>query len=257
MDAWVCDLNSEKHKINSGAYITLSEELTDWGYETKLAPNAENVIYNIISGEYDNIFDFSKEMIDIGACMGTYSIELVKNNRFSHSYAFEANKIYSKIVGINSVLNNVCDKVDVFNTFISDKNSKIEYNGWVTNKNADTVNVDYLTHICFETRYTEDHTFKEIPTRTIDSYNFNNIGFIKMDIEGHELEALRGSLKTIINNNYPPILFEMWNINENFITDKEKQDAKNKQLICLLEALGYNIRYGVTVYPNTHLAVHE
>ena len=224
----------------------------------QLAPNAENFIYDVINGEYDDIFDFSKKMIDIGSCMGVYSIELVKNDKFSYAYAFEANKVYSKLIGINSVLNNVCDKVDVFNTFISDQNSKIEYNGWVTNKNADIINVDYLTECCYETYYIDDHTFKEIPTRTIDSYNFDNIGFIKIDIEGHELEAIRGSLKTIINNDYPPILFEMWNPDvENFIIDKEKQDLKNKQLICLLESLGYKIKYNVTVDNNTHLAIHE
>ncbi len=37
----------------------------------------------------------------------------------------------------------------------------------------------------------------KIPTVTIDSLNLANAGFIKIDVEGHELAALRGATATI------------------------------------------------------------
>ena len=39
----------------------------------------------------------------------------------------------------------------------------------------------------------------EVPTQldTLDSHHFQDVGFIKIDVEGHELEVLRGSEQTI------------------------------------------------------------
>jgi len=37
----------------------------------------------------------------------------------------------------------------------------------------------------------------QVATRTLDSYSLVNVGFIKVDVEGHELHVLRGSWDTI------------------------------------------------------------
>lgn len=37
----------------------------------------------------------------------------------------------------------------------------------------------------------------DVPTVTLDSYAFDNVGFIKIDVEGHELSVLKGAQKTI------------------------------------------------------------
>jgi hypothetical protein len=49
---------------------------------------------------------------------------------------------------------------------------------------------------------------EEIEINTLDSYNFDNIGFIKMDVEENELDVLKGAKETLIRSNYPKILFE-------------------------------------------------
>jgi FkbM family methyltransferase len=49
---------------------------------------------------------------------------------------------------------------------------------------------------------------EKIEIRTLDSYNIENIGFIKMDVEENELDVLKGAMETIIRSNYPKILFE-------------------------------------------------
>lgn len=36
-----------------------------------------------------------------------------------------------------------------------------------------------------------------VPVKTLDSFNYNNVGFIKIDVEGWEEEVLRGALTTI------------------------------------------------------------
>lgn len=44
----------------------------------------------------------------------------------------------------------------------------------------------------------------------LDSFGLTNINFIKINVEGHEEYVLRGSVKTLEANGYPPILFESW-----------------------------------------------
>ena len=43
---------------------------------------------------------------------------------------------------------------------------------------------------------------------TLDSYGIDDLNFIKMDVEGHELEALKGAEQTLLNNS-PMIKLEM------------------------------------------------
>lgn len=47
----------------------------------------------------------------------------------------------------------------------------------------------------------------DIPVVTIDSFNFQNVGFIKLDIEGSEPAALRGA-KDTLRRCQPVVLFE-------------------------------------------------
>ena len=37
-----------------------------------------------------------------------------------------------------------------------------------------------------------------IPIKTIDSFNFNNVKLIKLDVEGYEFKALNGMINTLI-----------------------------------------------------------
>jgi hypothetical protein len=48
-----------------------------------------------------------------------------------------------------------------------------------------------------------------IETRTLDSYNFSKIDFIKIDVEGWEEQVLRGAMDTILK--YKPRMYiEIW-----------------------------------------------
>lgn len=37
----------------------------------------------------------------------------------------------------------------------------------------------------------------EVPLRTLDEYQFSDVSFVKIDVEGHELDVLRGAADTI------------------------------------------------------------
>jgi len=71
----------------------------------------------------------------------------------------------------------------------------------------------------------------------------NPIQFIKIDVEGNELEVLKGAIKTIQNNNYPKIVFE-----------KHPDETKNKEMIDILNNyLGYHVQ-PISGYTHMYLA---
>jgi FkbM family methyltransferase len=49
---------------------------------------------------------------------------------------------------------------------------------------------------------------ERVEVRTLDSYDIQDIAFIKMDVEGNELSVLKGATETIARSNHPKILFE-------------------------------------------------
>jgi len=81
-----------------------------------------------------------------------------------------------------------------------------------------------------------------IPIETIDSFNFENVTFIKYDIEGYELKALKGSEQTI--KKYSPVVVVEQN--------KGNTDAKE-----LLESWGYTCKGIDKVFNQDYIMVKE
>ena len=69
----------------------------------------------------------------------------------------------------------------------------------------------------------------EVETRRIDDYNFADVGFIKIDVEGHELAVLAGAEKTLARHT-PNLLIEC---------NEEHQPDAVKRLGAWLGAHGY------------------
>jgi FkbM family methyltransferase len=68
-----------------------------------------------------------------------------------------------------------------------------------------------------------------VPTRRLDGYGFNGVGFIKIDVEGHEEHVLRGALETL-RENRPTLLVEV----------EERHNAGSVgRVTALLAGLGY------------------
>ena len=208
----------------------LTKELLDDGYIVEIEPITfhsiinkngycyEDNVINQIKNNTNGIFDFSKNMIDVGSHIGIYDLLL----DFNYYYMFESNKEYYIISQFNMLLQHKLDKCDIFNTLISDsiENTKYQNN-------------------------------KILPITILDSYNLDNIGLIKISVNGDEYKVIKGAIETIKRNNYPPILFKLLPIGENM-----SQEKYNQLLFFLIDELNYEIYLNWGNWQ-THLAIHK
>ena len=81
-----------------------------------------------------------------------------------------------------------------------------------------------------------------VAMKTLDSYNFQNVTFIKYDIEGYELRAIRGSENTI-KKCWPVIVVEQ---------NKGNTDSK-----ALLESWGYTCKGIDKVFNQDYIMVKD
>jgi FkbM family methyltransferase len=135
-------------------------------------------------------------MLDIGANIGlwiiTYSTILNKNSKI---YAFEPQyKIYQCLMK---------------NIFLNNANNVIPYNFGLSDENTTHyMNVDYHQQTNFGAiSIVNKHNDNSLQIQCKIGYelNLNNIGFIKIDIEGHEIQALKGLKHTI--KKHKPLMF--------------------------------------------------
>jgi FkbM family methyltransferase len=165
-------------------------------------------------------------VIDIGANIGSYSIPLAlkfKNKKF-HCFEIQRN-IYYQLCG-NIFLNSI-DNIEAHNIGVSSSEGeisipKIDYSKcW----NIGGYSIDEVALNTTRTDYPNDaivgHELAKVTTMNNIGKFTNNIALIKLDVEGHELEAMKGALELIHANGYPPIIFESWDF-EWFVKSKNE-----------------------------------
>ena len=125
-----------------------------------------------------------RDAIDAGANIGTYTYFLQKHAR--HVYAFEPNP------RLASSLSKMFPHVSVRNLALSDSAGDVVLSIPLDPNGND---LHELASIAQEF----DGPIKEFQVKsvTIDSAQFDNVGFLKVDVEQHEREVLRGALETI------------------------------------------------------------
>lgn len=236
-----------------GSIIMDSANCAYWSAYTEIGGYNANTIISIQMNE-NKYFDFNKNFIDIGARYGEFSKELARS--FNHVFAFEPNKKSAALIYVNCLLGDVIDKVDVHNVYLSDKNSFVYFNGWC-DQNDPNINVTKLVNDVVDMYDGEhlDNNVNKITSHTLDEYNFDNIGLIKIDTEGYELNVLKGAAGTIIRNNCPPILFEL--LDDEYFKNKENGEEYKNTILSFLRSLGYSkiIQYGED--PQNYLAINE
>lgn len=156
-------------------------------------------------GEYEQrlvpfLCDRDRLSIDIGASVGAYSVILCSAS--THVFAFEPRPALAASL---KEMAEVCAlPLDVKAVALSNEAGIARLRvptmdgGRATIESANDLE-DSDESPCLET---------SVPTACLDEYDFKNVGFIKIDVEGHELAVLQGAYNTI-RRSMPTLLVEI------------------------------------------------
>jgi FkbM family methyltransferase len=173
-------------------------------------------------------------VLDIGANLGTFCVPLARKIPKLKFHAFEPQRIIYYQLCANVIINSL-GNVHTHEAGLSNQEADIELEvpDYTAETNIGAFSVDKeVRENEYECR-TSGGKEKMILV-TLDSIGFEDVRLLKIDVEGHELEVLKGGIETIKRNNYPPIIFEAW-------TWKPWYQEKRKALFDYLEGHGYEI----------------
>lgn len=141
----------------------------------------------------------TKVAVDVGANVGFYSYALSK--KFCKTYAFEVN---SKLINYLKFYNSA--NIEVINKGLSSRSGNatlyipIRSDGYAVSGYASLQPNNYPE--------AAEHQEINVSLCTLDEFNLLDVEFIKIDVEGHELEVLNGSIQRLIRCR-PIVLIEI------------------------------------------------
>jgi len=205
----------------------ISNALKQGGYEVEVFAIAQQILQKHKDGT----------VLDIGANLGSFTLPLAKANPHMTFHSFELQRVIYYQLCANTLINGL-DNVHCHNFGLSNKRDRFELvvPDYGTETNIGAFSIDK------EVRETEYECPTKGKTETmvvfpLDDGQHKNVRLIKIDVEGHELEVLKGAKKTLKENNYPPIIFEAWDW-------KPWYAKRREELFDYLKDLGYEITQG-------------
>tara|TARA_B100001123_G_scaffold437377_1_gene569423 strand:- start:540 stop:1289 length:750 start_codon:yes stop_codon:yes gene_type:complete len=153
--------------------------------------------------------DKKKSAIDVGVYRGVYSYEMSKY--FNFVYGFEPNPIICPYLmkHLTKIIKNMC----LYNMALSNKTGSVNLRVPKRNNSIFKNNFEELFRLGCATIH-EKNTFNDFEKFNVKVDKLDNIiknkdvGLIKIDVEGHEIEVINGA-KKIINENKPILLVEI------------------------------------------------
>jgi FkbM family methyltransferase len=193
-------LNKITGQLSQNPIITYKAN-NDLHYIADLRSYTEN--YTPWTGEYegktiDKILSIIPDgnYLDIGGNVGYWSLNLANKN-VGKVYTFEPLKENFARINDHILLNQLQDRIIPINVGLTDipMNVTARINDIDRDNNAATYNAQLIP---------TDEINNSIQLKTLDeiveSYKIDSFSFIKIDIEGFEMKAIRGGLKSITKN---------------------------------------------------------
>jgi len=137
--------------------------------------------------------------VDVGANIGNHSLFFAGICNLK-TYAFEPFANSRKILQENILINDLTEKITIIDCALGSKS----YDAYISSEN---------THNSGTAKIKHDTSEKNTTVQQLDSYKLTNVSLVKIDVEGMELDVLKGSVKTIAKSN-PIMLIEAQTITD-------------------------------------------
>jgi FkbM family methyltransferase len=143
--------------------------------------------------------------------------------------------VYYQLCG-NIVLNRLDDCYAIFGA-VGDQSGfvKIPEINFDANRNIGAFSLDERYRDLLGQAEGVSKKFGEVPIFRLDDAEFDrDVTLVKLDVEGYEFHVLKGGVNFLDRNNFPPILFECW--------DMDWFREERKVLFSFIEELGYKVQ---------------
>jgi FkbM family methyltransferase len=185
----------------------------------------EHYIFDYIR---DNVDIKGKTIIDVGANFGFHTLEFADLVDDGKVISFEPQKlVYYQLCG-NIILNGY-DNITAHNIALSDEHTNLKMEN-LQYHSADTINIGNA-HL--DAYYGSG--YNDVEVRPLDSYEFEDVAVLKIDVQGYEPKVLDGAIETI--KKHKPIIFIEVEFPQLQIYGWNENDVFNR-----LDSLGYSYK---------------
>lgn len=129
--------------------------------------------------------------VDVGAHCGLWSMQLAK--RFGHVHAFEPVARHRECYMRNLQGH---ENIDLYGCGLGDKQGFVAIES-KPDSSGDSRIAAYAAHSVDDAEPSASPNAPRIPLKTLDSFELQDVDFIKIDTEGYELFVVRGAEQTI------------------------------------------------------------
>ena len=153
-------------------------------------------------------------IVDAGANLGAFAIPLARRLPQGLSvHCFEIQRIVFYQLCGNVILNGF-ENIFPHNVGLGAESGDIDLPtiDYTKEKNIGGLSASAEVRSLRQTHTTDlgSGPFDRVSVRTLDSFDYRNVRLLKIDVEGMELDVIKGAARTLEKSGFPPILFEAW-----------------------------------------------
>ena len=204
--------NMEIEKINDLWLPSNDNQIAQW--REKGFPHMQDRCLNRFLKYCNNKNIQFKTVLDIGAWCGTWSLAMQKYAE--NIFCYEPNKTHFACLEKNLEPFN---HISLYNCAIGNEEGSVKLSEETATQNTRVIQEKGDTSIC-----------------TLDSLNLDNVDLIKIDVEGFEMEVLKGAIETIKNVEY--IMIELNN-------NTKRYGSSNLEIEKYLPTLGFKMLFKI------------
>ena len=164
--------------------------------------------------------------IDAGSYNGIYAIPL--SGLFKTVIAFEPSRLQRELLQKNILINKITN-VEVHDCALGGSEARLKLKVMGNSGGSNTLGNPSNGSLPME--------IYEVDVRILDNFNLTNVDFIKIDVEGWELQVLNGAVKTLLTSK-PQILIEVW-----------EEDAQRELIAAFFERMLYTFDFIFPEFP--------